>query len=138
MLLLSTSIIYHFIVVHYCLFFYCPLLLFMLLVSTIIVYRFIFYFFAKKLHSSFIFVSGGQVVSADFDFTLLYKLIRNFLTTDPPPTYGWGNPPSSGHVNETDDIERIRYLRNLLAHNSKFKICNTDFFTHWTDLSQVK
>jgi hypothetical protein len=39
---------------------------------------------------------------------------------------------------ETDDIERIRYLRNFLTHNSKFEICDTDFSTHWTDLSQVK
>ena len=42
-----------------------------------------------------------------------------------------------GHLNEADDIERIRYLRNVLAHNSKLKICDTDFSTYWTDLSQV-
>jgi hypothetical protein len=57
------------------------------------------------------------VVSADFDFTLLYKLIRNLLTAIPPPTCGWGNKPLPGHLNETDDIERIRYLRNYLSHN---------------------
>jgi len=70
-----------------------------------------------------IFISGGQVVaSADFDFTLLYKLIRNLLIANPAPTIpaltvptptvpvptcGWGNQPSPGHLNETDDIERI-------------------------------
>ena len=82
----------------------------------------------------------GQVVvaSADFDFTLLYILIRNMLTAIPVPTCGWGSRPLPGHLNETDDIERIRYLRNFLAHNSKFEICDTDFSTHWTDLSQVK
>jgi hypothetical protein len=43
---------------------------------------FIFYCFIEKLRSSCIIISGGQVVvvSTDFDFTLLYKLIRNLLT----------------------------------------------------------
>jgi hypothetical protein len=101
---------------------------------------FIFYCFIEKHRSSCIIISDGQVVvaSADFDFTLLYKLIRNILTAIPAPTRGWGYQPLPGHLNETDDIERIRYLRNFLAHNSTFEICDTDFSTHWTDLSQVK
>jgi hypothetical protein len=115
--------------------------------STIIVYHFFFYCFTKKLHSSlylfyiyFIFISGGQVVvvSTDFDFTLLYKLIRNLITAIPAPTCGWGNQPLQGHLNETDDIERIRHLRNNLAHNSDVEICDTEFSTHWIDLSQVE
>jgi hypothetical protein len=101
--------------------------------------KFFLYCFTEKLHSSFIFDSGGQatVVSTDFDFSLLYKLIRNLLTAIPPPTCGWGNPPSPGHLNETDDIERIRHFRNFLAHNSEFEICDTDFSTHWTDLEDT-
>ena len=101
--------------------------------SFLLFYRkalFIFYVY-------FIFISGGQVVvSTDFDFTLLYKLIRNLAI--PAPTCGWGPRPLPGHLNETDDVERIRHLRNNLAHNSEFEICHTDFSTHWTDLSQVK
>ena len=95
-----------------------------------------FYCFTEKLHSSFIFDSGGRVVvvSTDFDLTLLYKLIRNCLTS---PNLGWGYPPPSGHINERDDIERIRLMRNYLVHNSELEICDTDFSTHWTDLSQV-
>ena len=122
------------------LFFNCRSLLFILLLSAIIVYPFIFYCFIEIHHSSCIFISGGQIVvaSADFDFTLLYTLIRNLLATIPAPTCGWGNQPLPGHLNETDDIERIRHLRNNLAHNSDFEICDTDFSTHWTDLSQVK
>ena len=81
---------------------------------------------------------GHDVVSTDFDFTLLYKLIRNLLTDSDAPTCGWGNQPSSGHIKKTDDIERIRLIRNFLAHNSKFEIYDKDFSTHWTDLSQVK
>jgi hypothetical protein len=68
-----------------------------------------------------LFISGDQaaVVSADFDFTLLYKLIRNLLTAIPAPTRGWGIQPLPGHLNETDDIERIRHLKNNLAHSSR-------------------
>jgi hypothetical protein len=98
-----------------------------------------FYCFTEKLHSSFIFDSGGRVVvvSTDFDFSLLFKLIK-YLFTIPAPTFGCGCQTSPGHINETDDIERIRHMRNSLAHNSEFEICDTDFSTHWTDLSQVK
>lgn len=80
---------------------------------------------------------GGQVVdSTEFDYSLLYKLIRNFVTI-PPPTSGWGNRPLPRHLDETDDIERIRYWRNILAHMSNFEICDMDFFTCWSDLSQA-
>ena len=107
--------------------------------STIIVYPLILYCFTEKLHSSFIFISGGQIadVSADFDFILLYKLIRNLLII-PAPTCGWGSQPLPEHINEADDIERIRCLRNFLAHNSDLEICDTDFSILWTDLAQVK
>jgi hypothetical protein len=67
---------------------------------------------------------------------LLYKLIRNLVTGIPAPTRGWGNPPCCS--NEADNIERIRYLRNNLAHNSKLEISEADFSTYWTDLSEVK
>ena len=99
----------------------------------------VFYCFTEKLHSSFIFISGGGIAvdSADFDFILLYKLIRNRLSI-PAPYCGWGSQPLPHHLDIADDIERIRYFRNILTHNSDFEICDTDFSTHWTDLSQVK
>ena len=167
-----------FIVDNYCSSFYCrPLLfivlfwplIFILLVSTFIVYPFccrsllfillLSITLTEKLHSSLIFISGGQVVaSADFDFTLLYKLIRNLLTANPAPTIpaptvpapsipaptvptptcGWGNQPSPGHLNETDDIERIRHVRNCIAHSTDLEIRDANFSTHWSCLSQVK
>jgi hypothetical protein len=102
--------------------------------------KYFLYCFTEKLHPSFIFYSGSQVavVSTEFDFSLLYKLIRNLLTAIPAPTCGWGNSPSPWHVNETDDIERIRDFRNILSHNTEFEISDVHFSTHWTDLSQVK
>ena len=91
-----------------------------------------------KQQESILFPGGHVVVvSTDFDFTLLYKLIRHHLTAIPPPTSGWGKEPLPEHLNETDDIERIRSFRNELSHNTKLEICDADFSTHWTDLSQV-
>jgi hypothetical protein len=85
---------------------------------------FIFYCFTEKLHSSFLFISGGDVVvvSTDFDFTLLYKLIRNLLIDIPAPTNGWGILPRTVDVKEADDIERIRHLRNIINHKTKLKL----------------
>ena len=142
-ILLSTIIVHHFTVDHYFLSFYCRPLLFILFVVDH--YCLSFYCRSqKKLHSSFIFISGGQVVaSANFDFTLLYKLIRNLLKADPAqnipaPTCGWGNQPSPGHLNETDDIERIQHVRNFIAHSTDLEIRDANFSKHWSDLSQVK
>ena len=143
-LLLSIIIVYPFIGDHlYCLSFCCRPLLFVLLLSTIIVYPFVFYCYIEKLHSSFIFISDGQVVSADFDFNLLYILIKKLLATIPalaipPPRYGWGDKPSTYYLNEADNIETIRHLKNVLESSSNHEIDDEDFSIHRHDLLQVK
>jgi hypothetical protein len=50
------------------------------------------------------------------------------ITAIPAPTCGWRNQPLPGHLNETDDIERIRHLRNNIVHNSDIEICDIDFY----------
>lgn len=79
----------------------------------------------------------GNVKAKNFDFTLLYKLIRNTITHMSAPTRGWGSKPLPGDITEEDDIERIRENRNLLAHNTEFKLNDSDFTNMWTDLSQA-
>ena len=64
--------------------------------------------------------------------------MRNSVTDIPAPTSGWGSQPLPGDTNQTDDIERIRYLRNSLAHYPRLEISDMDFLTYWTDLSKVK
>ncbi|VDH98267.1 Hypothetical predicted protein [Mytilus galloprovincialis] len=78
-----------------------------------------------------------NVKSTDFDFSLLYKLTRNTLTTLSAPTSGWGSQPLPGDITKEDDIERIRHSRNLLAHNTEFRLNDSDFNNMWTDLSQA-
>ena len=40
-------------------------------------------------------------------------------------------------LTETDDIERMRQHRNIIAHNTDFKISDSDFNVIWLELSQV-
>jgi hypothetical protein len=55
------------------------------------------------------------------DFTLLYKLMRSFpLLVD--PTQGWGKQPTIEDVTISDDVERIRIVRNKLVHRIKADI----------------
>ena len=83
-------------------------------------------------------VASGRIVkSADFDFSLFYKLIRNTAPNVRPPSRGWGSQPLPSHLTETDDIERIRQHRNSMAHNTDFKISDSDFNVIWLELSQV-
>lgn len=60
------------------------------------------------------------------DITLIYKLLRQFPLL-PSPTKGWGNIPDKVDIQVEDDIERIRYYRNQLAHRSDIKINKSVF-----------
>ncbi|XP_062598734.1 uncharacterized protein LOC134260163 [Saccostrea cucullata] len=77
--------------------------------------------------------------SADFDASLIYKLLRNTCNKKHflPPTNGWGAEPSSNDIRKTDDIERIRLHRNMLCHDSKPELDSTTFYNKWTDLSNA-
>ncbi|CAG2192711.1 unnamed protein product [Mytilus edulis] len=79
----------------------------------------------------------GNVCSTSFDFSLLYKLIRNTLSLLSSPTRGWGIKPLKGDITDLDDIERIRHNRTLLANNTKLKLTNSDFKYLVNDLSQA-
>ncbi|CAC5397239.1 unnamed protein product [Mytilus coruscus] len=47
------------------------------------------------------------------DAGLLYKILRHIL---PEPTNGWGKKPGFNNFTITDDIERVRLLRNKIFH----------------------
>lgn len=79
----------------------------------------------------------GNVCSTSFDFSLLYKLIRNTLSLLSSPTRGWGIKPLKGDITDLDDVERIRHNRNVLANNTELKLTNSVFKYLVNDLSQV-
>ena len=78
-----------------------------------------------------------------FDITLLYTLLRNVCSklNDPklpPPSQGWGKDPLPTDVTFSDDIERIRLLRNaVFAHLADSKLSKNEYKQHWGKLKDV-
>ena len=82
----------------------------------------------------------------DFDITLLYTLLRNICsnlrnpaTPDlPAPSRGWGKDPLPTDVTLSDDIERIRLLRNgVFAHLPRARLSENVYKQHWGNLKDV-
>lgn len=60
------------------------------------------------------------------DASMLYKLFRTFRCVN-NPTQGWGHEPTNNDLSISDDIERIRILRNRSAHRCDTRIDQTEF-----------
>ena len=82
----------------------------------------------------------------DFDITLLYTLLRNVcsnlgdpsVSNLPPPSQGWGSEPRSTDITLSDDIERIRILRNgIFAHLPRAQLSQSEYNTYWNQLSDL-
>jgi hypothetical protein len=70
------------------------------------------------------------------DFTLLYKLMRSFpLLVD--PTQGWGKQPNIKDVTISDDVERLRIVRNKLVHRIKADIDLIDMNNIFSDILNI-
>lgn len=70
------------------------------------------------------------------DISIIYRLLRQFQLI-PPPTLGWGNFPGKNHNKLGDDVERIRYYRNQVAHRNNTnieKIEFEDYFNHFLNI----
>ena len=76
--------------------------------------------------------------SADFDVTLLFKLLRTICNLIPPAT-GWDALPTSTDHSLAADLVRIKYYRNTLyGHvNQNMEITDDEFLSLWHDLSEV-
>jgi len=76
--------------------------------------------------------------SADFDVTLLFRLLRTICNLTPPTT-GWDALPTSTDLSLPADLARIKYYRNTVyGHvNQSMEITDDEFVSLWQDLSEA-
>ena len=81
--------------------------------------------------------SGAYGKSADFDISLLCKLLRAICNLTPPTT-GWDNLPNSADHSLGADLVRIRIYRNsIYGHNHSMEITDADFGKLWIEISEA-
>ena len=75
--------------------------------------------------------------SADFDVTLLFRLLRTICNLAPPVT-GWDAQPACTDASLTADIARIKYYRNSVYDhvNQGMAITGDKFQTLWQEISE--
>ena len=74
----------------------------------------------------------------NISFATLYKLMRSFSIID-FPTQGWGKNPTTADLTISDDVERLRYVRNEIVHRIKAAmdlIEMNDYFFNILNISQ--
>ena len=80
---------------------------------------------------------GMHGKSADFDISLLCKLLRAICSLTPPAT-GWDILPNSTDHSLEADLVRIKFYRNkIYGHNHSMEMTNTDFENLWREISEA-
>ena len=80
---------------------------------------------------------GTYGKSADFDISLLLKLLRTICSLTPPIT-GWDKLPNSTDHSLEADLVRIRSYRNTICGRySSIEITNADFEKLWREISEA-
>ena len=76
--------------------------------------------------------------SANFDVTLLFRLLRNICNLIPPAT-GWNDLPTSTDHSLAADLVRIKHYRNTVySHvNQNMETTDDEFQSLWQDLSEA-
>ena len=76
--------------------------------------------------------------SAEFDVTLLFKLLRTICSLSPPVT-GWDALPTSTDHSLTADLTRIKYYRNsVYGHvEQNMEITEEEFPLLWQEISEA-
>jgi hypothetical protein len=72
----------------------------------------------------------------NIDFTLLYKLMRSFSILD-DPKQGWGKQPTNMDVTISDDVERLRFVRNKIVHRRKADIDLIEMSKYFSNIVNI-
>ncbi|XP_052102934.1 uncharacterized protein LOC127736429 [Mytilus californianus] len=70
------------------------------------------------------------------DVSLIYRLLKQFQLIS-PPTKGWGIFPCKVDNRLGDDVERIRYYRNQMAHKTNIRIERTEFENYFDSFRDI-
>lgn len=73
---------------------------------------------------------------SSLDIPTTYRLLRYFSLI-PPPSNGWGTDPALTDIVISDDVERIRKLRNKIAHSFDATISKSDFDTFFVRCCEI-
>ena len=81
---------------------------------------------------------GVYGTSADFDVTLLFRLLRTICNLTPPST-GWDLLPASTDDSLAADLARIKYYRNsVYGHvNQNMDITDDEFLKLWQEIREA-
>ena len=81
--------------------------------------------------------TGGYGKSADFDITLLFRLLRTICNLAPPVS-GWDDLPDKRDWSLVADLVRIKYYRNsIYGHSQTMEISDPDFADLWGEISEA-
>ncbi|XP_071140502.1 uncharacterized protein [Mytilus edulis] len=87
------------------------------------------------------FPAVGKVTSKEFDITLLIGLIRNFVRTIGhvvyPTNKDWESLPDPKDIKKGDDLVRIKFLRNEMAHSGDDVLDTASFKSHWKNIKEA-
>lgn len=67
----------------------------------------------------------------------MYTVIKEMSKENKEPKNGWGNLPKEDHTDTLDDIERIYYYRNRIAHSDAKGMDTNTFNLSSLDLFRV-
>ncbi|VDI49786.1 Hypothetical predicted protein [Mytilus galloprovincialis] len=79
----------------------------------------------------------SNVTSDQLDSTLIICLLRNITPREYGPVTGWDNLPIPQDTSTGADLARVKWYRNMLAHQVDGKLSLTDFNQYWIDLEGV-
>ena len=75
--------------------------------------------------------------SADFDITMLFKLLKTICNL-PTPTGKWNELPDNSDLTLSADLARIRCYRNSICHDSEnMEIQDSKFLSLWANIRDV-
>ncbi|XP_076108998.1 uncharacterized protein LOC143076993 [Mytilus galloprovincialis] len=91
--------------------------------------------FITQLQQQILYPSNASnVLSDNFDTTLIVCLLRNVIPRESAPVTGWDKLPLPGDTSTGADLARVKWYRNQSVHSKDGILSPTDVIQYWGDL----